>query len=261
VVTSTNAHFLQDGTYLDAVLTSGLSTLIVALDSLHADSYATYRRQGSVNRAMDGLRRVVAAKRRLGSPTRVNVRAVAMRQNEGELDSLRALAREMGADWFTVKTLNPSCGGKAMDEELVPTDPRLRRYAYDQATGARIRVNPRCWRVWQMSNIFCGGEVVPCCYDYRASMRVGNVREEALSRLWNGPAYRALRRRIWEEAASLPTCSDCGVNFKLAHKGWFVESADLTCGSLSARLRRRRLRLRDLWNRRILNGLRRRLRR
>ena len=223
-VTSTNAHFLENDDYIEAILRSGLSTLIVAIDSLREKKYRIYRKRGSLEKALAGLRKLVEMKRRLKSDTFINMRSVVMRQNERELPRLRWFAREAGVDLFSVKTLNPSCGDNALDDTLVPRNPDYRRYAYKPGTLARIRMDTVCRRVWEMSNILSNGDVAPCCYDYDSSMKVGNLFKQPFTEIWNSQAYCELRRKIHDEMQSLPKCRNCGVNFQLSERGWFVES-------------------------------------
>jgi len=227
-VTSTNAHYLGDDEYVAGILGSGLSTLIVAIDSIHAEGYASYRKGGKLGRAVDGLRKVVALKRKLRSNTIINLRMVAMRYNEREVGAMRKLARHAGADRFTVKTLNPSCGDTSMDGELVPKSRRLRRFEYRKGTWERIRIEAPCDRVFTMSNIFSNGDVVPCCYDYDASMKIGNAFTEPFSRIWSSSAYRDARRRIHEARDGVARCRNCHVNFKQSKTGWFAEALDVT---------------------------------
>ncbi|TFH16392.1 MAG: radical SAM protein [Lentisphaerales bacterium] len=236
-VTSTNAHFLNNPDYVESILTAGLSTLIVAIDSVSCDSYNVYRKGGELDRVLAGIEGLVAAKKRLGSDTCINFRMVVMRQNEHEVSALRTLARTMGADRFTLKTLNPSCGLASLDGDLLPHNPRYRRYRYKPGTYERIRKDGPCNRIWSIANIHSNGDVVPCCYDYDASLKVGNVFEEPLSRLWNGPAYRALRERICRNRESIQRCHECWINYELSDSGWFVESTALQGGDLRGRLR------------------------
>ena len=109
-VTSTNAHFLNDDAYAEELLNSGLTTLIVAVDSIGADRYKVYRKDGDLDRVLGGLNNAVSVKKRIGSRTLINVRMVVMKQNEHEIEDVLHLARVSGADLFTVKSLNPSCG-------------------------------------------------------------------------------------------------------------------------------------------------------
>ncbi len=230
-VTSTNAHYLQDDEYVAAILTSGLSTLIVAIDSIHDAQYEAYRVGGRLGRAIEGLRKTVELKRRTGSRTMINFRMVAMRHNEREVAKLRQLAREIGADRFTIKTLNPSCGSLSMDAELVPLDSKLRRFDYRGKTWDRIPVKAPCDRVMFMSNIFSNGDVVPCCYDFDSSMRIGNAFEVPFSRIWMSDDYAQVRRRIHEQREEIARCRNCHINFQLSKAGWFAEATDLAVPS------------------------------
>lgn len=227
-VTSTNAHFLRDEGYVESVLRAGLSTLILAVDSLSPASYELYRRNGRLDQAMEGIRKVIALKRRTGARTLLNLRMVVMRQNEHEVPPLRRLARQLGVDRFTVKTLNPSCGSTSMDGDLVPRRRAHQRYAYVPGTLQRIRIPVDCQRVWWMANIFSNGDVVPCCYDYNAANRLGNVFETPLSRLWTAAEYRALRERVSTQRDAIPVCRDCGINFQYSASGLFSECQDFT---------------------------------
>lgn len=225
-VTCTNAHFLHDRERLERILLSGLDTLIVAIDSMHADTYLKYRKEGSLDKAMAGLRTVIAVKRATGSVTTINFRMVAMRQNEHEVWPMERLARSMGADVFSVKTVNPDCNEKQRDGEFVPKNPALHRLAYVPGTWERIPVKENCRRVWVMANIAADGSVVPCCYDYDGSMAVGNVLEAPFAAIWNGAAYGALRKKILTDKYALPKCAGCLINFRHTAQGMFFRSVD-----------------------------------
>lgn len=226
-VTSTNGQFFTDESYLKDLLTSGLTTLIVAIDSLYEDNYGAYRKKGSLNKALGGLRRAVELKRELGSETHINMRMVVMKQNEHELDSLRRMARCIGVDRFSVKTVNPSCDSSFSDEGIVPENPRYRRYEYMKGSYQRVKIDSTCGSVWSMCGVHSNGDIVPCCYDYNGQMKVGNIHYQKISEVWNGLAFRELRKKITCDRNSIARCKECGINFKLSESGWFVESLDL----------------------------------
>lgn len=223
-VTSTNAHFLKDSAYVEEILSSGLTNLIVAIDSLHADHYTAYRKKGELGRAVDGLENLLNIKKKMASKTMVNLRMVVMKYNEDEISEMRSLARKLKVDWFTVKTVNPSCGISSLDEEILPENPDLRRYQYKEGTYERVRLDVHCSRVWHMSNIFSDGSVVPCCYDFAAEMKVGNIQEKPFREIWQSQGYSNLRKKIFNEKDSIPKCETCTINYKLANSGWFVEA-------------------------------------
>jgi radical SAM protein with 4Fe4S-binding SPASM domain len=119
-----------------------------------------------------------------------------------------------------------------MDATLVPEDKRYQRFAYEGKTGLRIRQQVPCLRPTLMANIFSNGDVVPCCYDFDSSMKIGNVNERPFSEIWNSEAMRGMRGRILTERDALAKCAACGINFKLSTSGWFPEALDLTEGKL-----------------------------
>ena len=222
-VTRTNGHFLLNAGYTERILQSGLSSLIVAVDSLEQEQYELFKKRGKLSRVLQGLELAVDLKAKTGSRTIINMRTVVTRNNEHEIEKLRTYAGQLGADHYSVKTLNPSVNPDDQDESLVPKNPAYQRFQYEPGTLRRIRANAPCRRVWTMSNIFSNGDVVPCCYDFSASMSVGNVNEKPLSEIWNGPTYRTLRSRIHTMQQELELCRACWVNYALSDTGRFVK--------------------------------------
>lgn len=223
-VTSTNGHFFRDEAYMAALLESGLTTMIVAVDSIAPESYDVYRKRGTLGEVRAGVEGMVDLKRKLGSKTRIVVRTVVMKQNERELASTREYARSIGADHFVVKTLNPACGSTSLDSELVPDNPRYRRLAYREGTMDRIPSEELCARIWKMSNIFSNGDVVPCCYDFCGDMKLGNISERPFTEIWIGPAYKELRRRVYTAKDTVERCRQCVDSYQLSESGMFAES-------------------------------------
>jgi radical SAM protein with 4Fe4S-binding SPASM domain len=225
-VTSTNAHFLNEKQYLERILTSGLSTLIIAIDSLKKDSYEFYRRGGNLAQAMAGLNNVLDLKKKLQSKTLINLRMVLMKSNETELADMRNVAKKLKVDTFTVKTAYPNLGGPLHDGQFIPTNPKHRRYEYKPGTFERIRIGGPCTKPWFMFNIHSNGNVVACNNDYNQEMIVGNAFERPLTEIWNAEPCRNLRKKLFYDKDTLPKCRECDINFKLSRAGWFVEVTD-----------------------------------
>ena len=195
-VTSTNCHFLEDDDFVAEVMNSGLSSLIVAVDSTSVHSYSEYRREGNVHSIVKGVKNLVRIKRKTGAKTRINLRMVAMRQNELEIKQTFSFARELGADIFSVKTANPSSGATCLDSQIVPNNPKLRRYAYHPGTFDRVCSTRPCRRIWTITNVHSNGDVVPCCRDFTGDMQLGNIFKEPLSKIWMSDRYSELRKNI-----------------------------------------------------------------
>lgn len=227
VSTNCNCDAFQDEGYMERLLRSGLTTLIAAVDSIRQDNYEKYRVKGDLSKSLEGIRRVVSLKKKMGAGPSITVRMVLMKQNERELRDLRRLARRLGADRFSAKTVNPWY--ESEDEHIVPANPRYQRYQYIKGTLNRIRVPFDCRVVLRQCTIHSNGNVVPCCWHYNDDLNAGNVfTGGGLRELWNGPSYRNLRRRIWLEKDSLAVCSTCSLNYKPSRTGWFLQTVDFS---------------------------------
>lgn len=67
-----------------------------------------------------------------------------------------------------------------------------------------------CPYIHYMMVVKANGDVVPCCVDWNASLKLGNVREESLEAIWNGSAREKLIEvHVAGERASLPACCNC----------------------------------------------------
>jgi MoaA/NifB/PqqE/SkfB family radical SAM enzyme len=107
VLTSTNGLLLLKGDRTQRLVESGLDQLIVSVDGARPESYARYRVGGTLDKALEVMRRVVAAKSALGvGHPEVVWRYILFRWNDSdeEMELARRLAEELGVDrlcWHT----------------------------------------------------------------------------------------------------------------------------------------------------------------
>jgi radical SAM protein with 4Fe4S-binding SPASM domain len=66
-----------------------------------------------------------------------------------------------------------------------------------------------CSHLWESLVITWDGHVVPCCYDYDAKETLGDITRQSLWEIWNGEAYRGLRRKGLDGCNDSPLCSGC----------------------------------------------------
>jgi radical SAM protein with 4Fe4S-binding SPASM domain len=226
VISSTNGHpFARDG-HAEALVRSGLDTIIFAVDGATQETYARYRQGGQLVTALAGLGKVVAAKRALGSATPiVNLRFIVMAENEHEIPRMRALAPRLGVDVLTFKTLcetmrDPYVAAAPTDATAgatatsrVPRDPRYQRFRFDQHGRAiRRRRNP-CKHLWTSPVVHWNGNVCPCTYDPGDRRVLGNLGRQPFADIWRGERYRRERRAFRADWRRLPVCSACSYAF------------------------------------------------
>jgi radical SAM protein with 4Fe4S-binding SPASM domain len=207
IVSSTNGHCFTQERHVDAVIRSGLDTLIVALDGITQESYERYRQGGSLESVLSAVRSLVRRKHELGSETPLlNLRFVVMKQNEHEIPGVIELAQSLGVDALTLKTFNPY----GDDPDFIPEDPRYRRFDTRPGSLSRIRRgrNP-CKHFWNMPSIHWSGRVSGCTFDAKEAFVLGDLHTANFREIWRGAAARRLRKQFrfnWEQ---LGLCREC----------------------------------------------------
>jgi radical SAM protein with 4Fe4S-binding SPASM domain len=219
VVSSTNGHLFTDEQKADRAIRSGLDTLIFAIDGISQKTYEEYRHQGSLQQALEGVRTIVRRKRTLGSKTPlVNFRFIVMKHNEHEVKALPVLARELGVDALTLKTLNPcsnnTYGDKADDSSgrmspLLPENSQYRRFIYDSSGNPKRLDRNACRNPWNAATVHWNGTVCPCTYDYDERYVMGDLKRNSFWEIWNGPPYREFRDRLRREDKTHYFCHEC----------------------------------------------------
>ena len=221
IVSSTNGHVFADQENAVKVVRSGLDTLIVAVDGVTQETYEQYRRGGNLEQVLQGVREVIAQKRLLGSATPlVNLRFMVMKQNEHEIPAFKRLAKSLGVDVLTFRTICPLDAGKKQgrdrpDMDFLPDDTRYQRFRRDSATNERIRRkrNP-CKTLWNNPVIHWNGAVCPCCFDADEKYALGSLAAESFREIWTGRGYRQFRRKFRDNYRNIDLCSECTYAFE-----------------------------------------------
>jgi len=225
LISSTNGHLFTNLELADRVIESGLDTLIFAVDGVSQATYEKYRRRGCLETALEGVRTLVARKRELGSSTPlINFRFIVMRHNEHEISSLKELAKSLGVDALTLKTLNPGANNtyRGKEEspakhglELLPENHRYRRFDFagNGDTPIHASSNP-CKNLWNAPAIHWDGKVCPCTYDYDDRFVLGDLKKEAFEEVWRGRSYRRMRRMLRQNDKANHFCNKCSYAYK-----------------------------------------------
>ena len=102
-----------------------------------------------------------------------------MRNNEHQIEKAREMAEAIDIPFF-VKTFAES------NPDLAPVTPEYQR---------KPLAKP-CLDIYRNIFVFWDGSVVPCCFDLRGKELMGNLNENTLEEIWNGPRYVEFRRLL-----------------------------------------------------------------
>jgi radical SAM protein with 4Fe4S-binding SPASM domain len=205
-LTSTNGHFLQTPEKALKVVDAELTALIIAIDGATQESYATYRRNGTLDHALRCVTNVQEARARRNSATPfTNLRLVANRHNEEEIGRMEEMARELGVNMFSVKSLG-CLPDKSEFTDFVPGSEEMRRFGDSRKESSSTF---RCRFPFRQPTVFWDGTVVGCEFDYEGGTAWGNVNGKRFGEIWNSPAAMEMRRSIRKWTRRPEFCRKC----------------------------------------------------
>lgn len=206
----TNGHFVD----AEQTVSSGLDEISFQLGGLDQRTHEIYRVRGRLQPQLDHLQALVAEKKRRGvrAPW-IQAGFIVMRHNEAQVDEFLRVARdEWGVDEAVV--INPCVRTVEQGRQFLTADDRYwfydrRAFEKDGVLKPKSIPDNRCWWIWHSAVIMWDGSVVPCCRDAKGTYVLGNVLEEDFATIWNGPRYRAFRRKILTAQREVSICQLC----------------------------------------------------
>ena len=223
IVSSTNAHAFAEQENAEKLIKSGIDVIAVAIDGIKQETYERFRGAGVLETALKGIRNLVAAKHAMNSKTPlINFRFIPMKHNEHEIPELKKLAKSLGVDALSIKTLNPyGCYSDEISEDpayynkCLTTDERYHRFSYEglSVNRCRKRINPPCIKLWDCMTILWNGDVCLCAFDYRNKYGIGNIRANSIKNVWSGIPIRSLRQQFCKDYQKMQLCKNCTYSF------------------------------------------------
>ncbi len=225
IVSSTNGHPFTQIENADKLVRSGLDSLVVAMDGISQKTYECYRQGGKLESVLKGIRIIVARKRSLNSKTPlINLRFIVMKHNEHEIPQLKDLARSLGVDALTFKTLNPYSNDTYFEKrsikdesvnEFLPENYSYRRFRYTHNDQERIRVkNNPCKSLWNTPGIHWNGTVCPCTFDCNEKYVLGDLKTDTFKNIWFGTRYSRMRSQFRTDWEKINFCRECTYAYK-----------------------------------------------
>lgn len=208
-ITSTNAHYLTPENAKQTVL-SKLDKLIISVDGITQEVYEQYRIGGKLDKVMEGTKEILKQKKLMKSKTpHVVWQFVVFKPNEGQIDAVKKLGKELGVDDVKIKTAQIYDFENGHD--LIPDNPDYARYrkTTNGSFELKNKLLNQCWRMWQGCVITWDGKVVPCCFDKDAQHKLGNLETESFESIWQSAAYTHFRKSVLGSRNEIDICTNC----------------------------------------------------
>ena len=214
VSTSTNAHFLSPE-YAEKTVASGLDRIIISLDGLTQETYEKYRVGGDLQKVLEGIDNLVAAKKKARSSTPyIVLQFLVFSHNEHELPGVKKLKERLGVDRVAIKTAqvyNPE------NSDLLPRNQSWSRYKKDKSGNYALKGKApnRCFRLWGSPVLTHDGQVLPCCFDKDAKHPMGNITRNSRDEIFYGLPYKKFREQVFSHREQIEICRNCSEGRKV----------------------------------------------
>ncbi len=208
--TSTNAHYLTDAA-AKKTIESGLDRLIISIDGTTQDVYQQYRVGGSIDKVIEGAKKVVKWKKELNSKTPfIFFQFLVVKPNEHQIEAIKKMAKEIGVDEVRFKTAQVY-NFKTDPNNLIPTIDKFSRYKKntDGSYTPKNKLANRCWKMQHANVITWDGLVVPCCFDKDAMHHLGNLKNQSFKQIWNNDNYKQFRSQLTNSRKNIDICANC----------------------------------------------------
>lgn len=214
-LTSTNGHFVRTDADAREVIESGLDEIIVSLDGVDQATYERYRVGGRIEKVFDCVRLLAEAKKASNKQTPlINLQFIVFKHNEQDLAKAEAIAHDLGADKFLIKTAQVYGDDDAA--QFLPEENKFNRYEHVSEDRLEVKGQPKwgCKVLWYSSMVNWSGKVAPCCFDKNGTVDLGDAfNGKTFAETWRGQAYMDFRRTILDDRRTVPMCNNCSEGY------------------------------------------------
>ena len=213
--TSTNAHFLNPES-CQQVINSGLKRMIISIDGTTQEVYEQYRKEGHLEKVLEGTKNIIAAKKARNSQfPHIIFQFLVVKPNEHQIEEAKQLAIDLGVDEIRFKTAQVYSYENG--NPLIPSNEKYSRYR-KMANGKyklKNKMSNHCWRMWSSAVITWDGSVVPCCFDKDATHKLGNLQFVKFADIWKNKDYQHFRKALLTNREEIDICKNCSEGSKV----------------------------------------------
>jgi MoaA/NifB/PqqE/SkfB family radical SAM enzyme len=183
---STHLSIVKTNEFWEKLVTSGLHTLIVAIDGTTGDIYNRYRKGGDFELVMANLKKILHYKKLHKSKVIIEWQMISFSWNQHQLKEAGQLAKELGCDVFRVI---PDCSVR-------------KKYKKENEIRQRNCILPYLIFVVDAYN-----RIRPCYKFYKVPNFIGDYSNGGLEGNWNNDQIQVIR--CSKKIASREPCNTC----------------------------------------------------
>lgn len=168
-----------------------MDKIVLCLDGNSKESYEKVRNGGNFEVVKENIKNFLEMKGNL--KPQASLQFVKNKYNTHEIEDYKKEWIGKGADMIDIKTF-VEWGNqvKGISSEIKNRNKRF-----------------PCKYLWNNIGIYSDGNVGICCFDYDASIRIGNVNEKSILEIWNGNKLKELRKQQINGNFNNGLCDNC----------------------------------------------------
>lgn len=186
VVLSTNATVL-DQQAIKQLIDHPPNLLLLALDAHTPETHQRIRRGGNFYQIRSNIERYLKRHQERRPPTFAILLFVEQDLNEAEAADFKDYWRKKEALAIYIKPVTQMTNLKTQSDQPV-----------------------RCLFPWRTLSVTWQGEAYPCCLDTNCVFNLGDIKDQPLETVWNGPNWRRLRDSFKNRRLE-PLCRSCTI--------------------------------------------------
>lgn len=185
------------------LIEAGPALILFSLDGHDDESFFKIRGvKNAFEKSKKNLLRFIELNRQHGGRVRIALHMIGFSANEESY-------AEIGDYWSNLEGIDDFAYRKftTWDGAAEDVNAFVGKKIHDGSPPRKRKV--LCRKPWWRMTIAWDGRVLPCCLDYDAKMVLGNIKEQSLSEIWNGPKMKRLRREFLSGRVTNPLCRNC----------------------------------------------------
>lgn len=164
----------------------------ISIDAFSEEKYNLIRRGGDYKKLMLNIHELIRVKTEMRSPTKIMVNMINQELVRDEIEQFREYWSSL-VDYVLIRNLHTVNNYLTVEGKTATDD---KRYP--------------CPHLYKRLTVDFNGNVKFCAHDWFDNAIVGNLKEQLISEIWNGPRYKKLRIQHEEgKFKQIPICSEC----------------------------------------------------
>jgi len=194
----TTIHIATNGSRLDRdmaerLIDAGLDSIAISFQGFSKEVFEETMIGLSFEETFENVTNFLRLAQQRRSPMRRRVTMVATKVSGNDIDAAARHWRGLGANFKVLPLYNRSHAAVEANE----------------LNAKRWRPFSWCTRLMTQAYVLFNGDLVLCCVDWERTAIMGSVREHSIEDVWNGEAYRTMRRRFLAGDVEGTLCATC----------------------------------------------------